>query len=58
MSPHCINTGKVIIGRAYVPPPQRMQGEALKVQAALLEPRTLRPMSRLQRLVGRVWSWL
>lgn len=58
MNARCINTGKVIIGRAYVPPPQRVQGDALKVQAAFLEQRTRHPVSRLRRLVAPVWRWL
>jgi hypothetical protein len=46
------------IGIAYMKPPARMQGDAVKVQAALLEPRTARPMSRLRLLVGRAVAWL
>jgi hypothetical protein len=48
----------ITIGAAYVPPPHRMQGHALKVQAALLEKRTLRPPSLLRRVLSPVWRWL
>ena len=54
---HTTSTG-LQIGRAYIPPASRMQGDAIKVQAALLEPRTLLPQSLLQRIFGRVWQWL
>lgn len=58
MTARCFNTGRVRIGIAYVPPPQRVQGDAVKVQAAFLEPRTARQPSRLARLVAPVWRWL
>lgn len=54
---HTTSTG-LKIGRAYIPPPQRVEGHAIKVQAALLEPRTLQPQTPLQRILGRVWQWL
>ncbi len=46
------------IGRAHVPPPLPVQGDAVLIQAALLEPRTARPLPLLQALIGRVWKWL
>jgi hypothetical protein len=59
MNARCYTTKSgVQIGVRYFPPPNRMAGDAVKVQAALLEPRTLRPMSRLQRLIGRAVAWL
>jgi hypothetical protein len=48
----------ITIGAAYVRPPQRMQGDAVKVQAALLEPRTRHAPSRLRRLVAPILRWL
>jgi hypothetical protein len=32
---HTTSTG-IVIGRAYVPPPQRVQGDAIQIQRALL----------------------
>lgn len=46
------------IGCAYQPPPARVEGDAQRVQAALLEERTTQPQTRLQRLLGAIWSWL
>jgi hypothetical protein len=46
------------IGIAYMKPPARMQGDAVKVQAALLEPRTRHAPSRLRRLVAPILRWL
>lgn len=48
----------VRIGCAYQPPPARMQGDAVFVQAALLDQRTTEPQTWLQRLLGAVWRWL
>lgn len=48
----------VRIGLLYIPPPARMIGDAMKLQAAFLEPKTTQPMSRLRWLAGRIWAWL
>jgi hypothetical protein len=53
-----IHTGKVQIGRAYIPPPHPMSHHAQQLQAALLEPRTARPLTLLQRMFGVIWRWL
>ena len=52
------NTGKVKIGLLYCPAMPVMQGDALKLQAALLEKRTAHPLTPLMRAAGRVWGWL
>lgn len=52
------HTGKVQIGIAYTPKPAMLTADQESIQAALLEPRTTRPQSALQRVFGRVWQWL
>jgi hypothetical protein len=52
------NTGKVQIGLLCRRPMPAIHGDALLLQSALLERRTARPLSRLQRLLGKVWQWL
>ena len=49
--------GAIEIGRAYVRPPARVEGHALHVQAALLEPRTAQRPTLLQRLAGAIWRF-
>lgn len=46
------------IGIAHAPRPAPVHGDALMLQAALLEPRTARPASLLRRMVCAAWSWL
>lgn len=46
------------IGIAHQRPLPAIDREAERLQAALLEPRTARPLLMLQRIVGRVWQWL
>lgn len=46
------------IGCAWTPPPARISADLEKVQAALLEPRTARPLSLLERIFGAVWRLL
>jgi hypothetical protein len=46
------------IGIAFQPRPQAMGTHAEAIQAALLNPRTARPLSPLQRLVGAVVRFL
>ncbi len=59
MNARCITTkAGVRIGIAYIAPPQRVQGDAVKVQEALLERRTLLPQTTLQRIWGYVWGKL
>lgn len=51
----CVTTRTGIrIGASYVPKPMPVQGDAIKVQAALLDPRTARRPTLLERL----WKWL
>lgn len=57
MSRH-LNTGKVLIGIAYVPRQhQPMSSCALTLQAALLDPRTAKPRPMLARIAGMFWRW-
>jgi len=56
LAPH--NTGKVQIGRAYVSPPMRIEGEALYVQRALLDTHGLPPAHPLAKLIAPIWRWL
>lgn len=54
----CLDTGKVVIGRAHVPPsPRVISRDAETVQTALLDPRTAEHQTPLRRIVGRVWAW-
>lgn len=46
------------IGIAHQRPPARIDREAERLQVALLEPRTARPLTLLQRLLGAIWRWL
>lgn len=53
------HNGKVWIGIAYVPKPQRIEGQdAIQLQSALLEPRTKREPSMFAKVFGRVLQWL
>lgn len=49
------NTGKVQIGLLYKRPLPIIQGDALRLQSALLEPRTANPLSRIGRALGTLW---
>lgn len=56
-STYCVDTGKVVIGRAYLPPsPRVISRDAEMVQTALLEPRTASPRPVLARVAGALWS--
>ena len=46
------------IGIAHQRPAMPVHGDHLTLQAALLEPRTARPLSLLERILGAVWGWL
>lgn len=48
----------VRIGCAYQRPMPRTDRDHEKLQAALLEPRTARPVSPAQRLAGAIVRWL
>jgi len=53
----CVDTGRVVIGRAHIPqPPRVISRDAETVQTALLDPRTARPASALARVAGALWS--
>lgn len=52
-----IDTGRVVIGRAYVPPsPRVISRDAVHLQSALLEPKTAQPLPLVQRIAGALWS--
>lgn len=53
----CIDTGRIVIGCAYVPPPAPVYSHAEHLQAALLEPRTAKPRPLWARIAGAFWSW-
>lgn len=46
------------IGIAHIPCAQPVEGDALRLQSALLEPRTARPPSWLATIAGAIWRWL
>jgi len=45
----------VRIGSAYTPKPLRPEGDALTLQAALLNEKTTGPRTLLQRIGGALW---
>lgn len=53
-----VHTGKVAIGIAYQPRPNRVEGDAAVIQHALLNPRTAEPGSLPRRFLGFLWEWL
>lgn len=54
-----VSTGRVVIGRAYVHPPQPIRSmDAWTLQTALLNPRTAQPMHPLRRFVAPILRWL
>lgn len=50
-----ISTGKVLIGCAYQPRPPRMDRDAQRIQAALLDQRTARPLPPVLAALGALW---
>lgn len=47
------------IGCAHTPRHNHSQSaDACRIQAALLEPRTARPMHPIRRFVAPLWRWL
>lgn len=49
------NTGKVKIGLLYARPMPAIQGDALRLQSALLNRHV---PSRIERAAARIWAWL
>lgn len=49
------NTGKVKIGLLYARPLPAIQGDALRLQSALLN---RRQPSRIEHVLARIWAWL
>lgn len=47
----------VIVGGAIPPAKAEIGSHAEHVQAALLEPRTAKPLPLLQRIAGALWRW-
>jgi hypothetical protein len=47
----------VRIGIRYKRPAPTMTSDCVKVQSALLDPRTQVPRSRFLILMGRIWKW-
>lgn len=57
-SGYVIDTGKCLIGRANTPqPPRIVSRDAERIQAALLDARTARPLSLMHRVFGAIWRW-
>lgn len=55
----CVNTGRVSIGIAYIPRQNNVfSNDAVKLQAAFLEPRTAEPVGVFKQIVGRILKWL
>ena len=55
-STYAVDTGKLVIGRAYVPPsPRIVSRDAERLQSALLEPKTAQPLPLVQRIAGAFW---
>lgn len=52
------NTGKVQIGLIYVRPMPAIYGDDLRLQSALLDKRTAKPLNAFKRLVFAAWRWL
>jgi len=48
----------VQIGCAHQPKLPALSPDAESIQAALLEPRTARPLPLFNRIAGAVWRWL
>lgn len=51
------NTGKVQIGLLYQPAMPAIHGDAIRLQSALLDKRTLRPTNILTRTLNTFWRW-
>jgi hypothetical protein len=55
---HTVTRSGLVIGAAYQRPAPAATRDHEHLQAALLEPRTARPVSGLHKLAGRLWGWL
>ena len=54
-----VSTGKVQIGKAYVPPPMPIRSQdAIHLQIALLDKRTATPAPLLRRVIAPIVRWL
>ena len=47
----------IVIGGAIAPPVPTMTQDGELIQAALLDPRTAKPQTTLQRALGALWGW-
>ena len=52
------DTGKVKIGLLYQPAMPAIHGDAIRLQAALLDKRTARPAGFVMRALARFWRWV
>jgi hypothetical protein len=52
------NTGKVLIGLRYTPPPPVIQGDALTLQSALLSPDTKNPVRGIAAFINYFWRYM
>lgn len=57
-TPRTATAGAVQIGLRYMPKMPAIYGDALKLQSALIEPRTIGPQNWIQRAIGAFWRWL
>ena len=49
----------IVIGIAHIPQQRPMHGDsAVRIQSALLEPRTAHPRPLFARILAPVWRWL
>lgn len=55
---HMHDTGKVVIGRSYIRPAMRIEGDALEVQRAILTTRNLGRAHPFARLIAPIWRLL
>ncbi len=53
-----VDTGALVIGRAFIPRPPVPSRDEIGLQEALLDPRTALPASTLARVAGAVVRWL
>ena len=58
MTPYTTKSG-VRIGIAYISPPMPIRSlDAMRLQSALLDPRTKTAPSIVRRLIFPIWRWL
>ena len=61
MNPYSALSSGLQIGLMYKlrnPDPPPMEGDAIKLQSALLEPRTAKGPGALAAFFGAIWKWL